>query len=95
MKKALSVLLVLVLLLMPKYAMAKEGYNTSYKITEGDYYIEFEVKQKDLYLNNFYAGQKLNDYIIDGYCTYKGYWFDYVVWENPDYVSNNPRIQGN
>ena len=86
MKKALSVLLVLVLLLMPKYAMAKEGYNTSYKITEDDYYIEFEVKQKDLYLNNFYAGQKLNDYIIDGYCTYKGYWFDYVVWENPDYV---------
>lgn len=86
MKKLLTVLIIFSLLITPTIVRAEERYKASYEKTEGDYYIAFEVRQKDLYLNNFYAGQRLDDYIIDGYCTYKGYWFDYVVWANPDYV---------
>lgn len=86
MKKIIAALIMIVLLLTPSFATAKELYKASYEITEGDYYITFEVRQKDVSTDGFYAGRKLGDYLINGYCTYQGRWFDYVKWADDDYV---------
>ena len=85
MKKLLMLLIVATLAFSPIYAKAEERYSALYEKTDGDYAIEFEVRQKGLTVSGFYAGQRLDDYIIDGNCTYKGFFYDYLEWTDPDY----------
>jgi len=84
-KKLLMLLIVATLAFSPIYAKAEERYSALYEKTDGDYAIEFEVRQKGLTVSGFYAGQRLDDYIIDGNCTYKGFFYDYLEWTDPDY----------
>jgi hypothetical protein len=85
MKKILVLLIAMTVALFPVCVKAEERYSASYEKTDGDYTIEFEVSQKGLTVNGFYAGQRLDDYTIDGHCTYQGFFYDYLDWANPDY----------